>query len=165
MERICRAVKQIVESLPDACVVFALHRNPTVRQSVLPILSGQARVFLIEPPDYVPFVKLEQKASLILTDSGGVQEEAPSLGKPVLVLRETTERPEGVSAGTAKLVGTDIDTIVSESLKLMRDGAAYEAMAKAVSPYGDGHAARRIADIISSRNGDSSPSEAIKESA
>lgn len=148
MERICRAVKTLIESQPQACVVFALHRNPTVRQSVLPILGESDRVFLIEPPDYVPFVKLEQKATLILTDSGGVQEEAPSLGKPVLVLRETTERPEGVDAGTAMLVGTDVDKIVGESLRLLTDRAAYDAMARAVSPYGDGHAARRIVDLI-----------------
>jgi UDP-N-acetylglucosamine 2-epimerase (non-hydrolysing) len=165
MERICSAVKLIIEAMPDACVVFALHRNPTVRQSVLPILGNLERVFLIEPPDYVPFVKLEQKATLILTDSGGVQEEAPSLGKPVLVLRETTERPEGVEAGTAKLVGTNIEAIVSESLLLLRHRGAYEAMARAVSPYGDGHAARRIADLIASHLSDSFLSAKSKENA
>jgi UDP-N-acetylglucosamine 2-epimerase len=148
MERICRAIKTIVEARPDSCVVFALHRNPTVRDSVFPILGAADRVFLIEPPDYLPFVKLQRKATIILTDSGGVQEEAPSLGKPVLVLRETTERPEGIEAGVAKLVGTDTEAIVRESLKLLTDRAAYDAMARAVSPYGDGQASKRIVDLI-----------------
>jgi UDP-N-acetylglucosamine 2-epimerase (non-hydrolysing) len=148
MERICTAIREIVSTQTDACVVFAMHRNPAVRQSVLPILGHRERIFLIEPPDYVPFVKLEQKASLILTDSGGVQEEAPSLGKPVLVLRETTERPEGVEAGTAKLVGTDIETIITEATLLLNDPAYYESMARAVSPYGDGKAAQRIVDAV-----------------
>jgi UDP-N-acetylglucosamine 2-epimerase (non-hydrolysing) len=148
MERICTAVRKIVESLPNTVVVFALHRNPVVRESVYPILQGLDRVFLIEPPDYAPFVKLEQKATLILTDSGGVQEEAPSLGKPVLVMRETTERPEGVDAGTAKLVGTDTQRIVREATELLCDKAAYDRMARAVSPYGDGKAAERIVDAI-----------------
>jgi UDP-N-acetylglucosamine 2-epimerase len=148
MARICTAVKSIVERHPDVAVVFALHRNPIVRETVYPILGGVERVRLIEPPDYAPFVKLEQKATLILTDSGGVQEEAPSLGKPVLVMRETTERPEGVAAGTAKLVGTDIDTIVGETTTLLTDRAAYEKMARAVSPYGDGSAGERIVDAM-----------------
>ncbi len=148
MERICRAVKQLAETSHNALIVFALHRNPAVRASVNPILQGVARVLLIEPPDYVPFVKLEQKAALILTDSGGVQEEAPSLGKPVLVLRETTERPEGVEAGTAKLVGTNTATIIREAQRLLSDPTAYDAMARAVSPYGDGEAAKRIVDAI-----------------
>ncbi len=148
MQRICLAVKRIIERQPTACAVFALHRNPLVRNTVLPILGDLPRVFLIEPPDYVPFVKLEQKLTIILTDSGGVQEEAPSLGKPVLVLRETTERPEGVAAGTAKLVGTNIEVIVSEAIRLLNDPAAYDEMARAVSPYGDGHAAEKIADAI-----------------
>ncbi len=148
MAQICTAVKTIVERHPDVCVVFALHRNPIVRETVYPILGNVDRVRLIEPPDYAPFVKLEQKATLILTDSGGVQEEAPSLGKPVLVMRETTERPEGVTAGTAKLVGTDIDTIVSETSTLLTDSAAYDRMARAVSPYGDGLAAERIVDAM-----------------
>ena len=148
MERICTAVKTIVENQPDTVVVFALHRNPVVRESVYPILQDVDRVFLIEPPDYAPFVKLEQKATLILTDSGGVQEEAPSLGKPVLVMRETTERPEGVDAGTAMLVGTDTERIIREATKLLTDQMAYDKMARAVSPYGDGNAAERIVDAI-----------------
>jgi|SRR5579883_2563120 len=148
MERICRAVAELVEKLPYVNVVFPMHKNPVVRQTVTAILGGKERVSLIEPPDYAPFVKLEQKAALVLTDSGGVQEEAPSLGKPVLVMRETTERPEGVAAGTAKLVGTDTAKIVAEATKLLTDTTAYEAMARAVSPYGDGQAARRIVDSL-----------------
>ncbi|HEY3333165.1 MAG TPA: UDP-N-acetylglucosamine 2-epimerase (non-hydrolyzing) [Capsulimonadaceae bacterium] len=148
MARICTAVRTIVEANPDVTVVFALHRNPIVRDTVYPILQGVDRVRLIEPPDYAPFVKLEQKATLILTDSGGVQEEAPSLGKPVLVMRETTERPEGVDAGTAKLVGTDVETIVREATTLLTDPVAYERMSRAVSPYGDGKAAERCVDAI-----------------
>ena len=119
-----------------------------MRDALRPLLDGHPRVRLIEPQEYVPFVKLEQKATIILTDSGGVQEEAPSLGKPVLVLRETTERPEGVAAGTAKLVGTDTDRIVSEAARLLSDASAYAAQSRAVSPYGDGQAARRIAEAL-----------------
>ena len=148
MGRIGEAVRQIVDAHPDTVAVVALHRNPVVRETLLPILSGHDRVRLIEPPEYAPFVKLQQKATLILTDSGGVQEEAPSLGKPVLVLRETTERPEGVAAGTAKLVGTDRARIVAEASCLLDDPAAYAAMAHAVSPYGDGKASVRIADAL-----------------
>jgi UDP-N-acetylglucosamine 2-epimerase (non-hydrolysing) len=150
MARIGRAVRELIENQTDVTAVVSLHRNPLVRETLLPILSGHERIRLIEPPDYVPFVKLQQKATLVLTDSGGVQEEAPSLGKPVLVLRETTERPEGVAAGTAKLVGTDKDLIVAEASRLLTDAAAYAAMAQAVSPYGDGQASARIADALSS---------------
>jgi UDP-N-acetylglucosamine 2-epimerase len=148
MERICMAVARLLDETPEASVVFAMHKNPVVRETVMRILGNAPRAMLIEPPDYGPFVKLEQKATLILTDSGGVQEEAPSLGKPVLVLRETTERPEGVAAGTARLVGTDIDRIVSEAKALLTDPASYHAMARAISPYGDGRAAARIADAL-----------------
>jgi UDP-N-acetylglucosamine 2-epimerase (non-hydrolysing) len=148
MRRIATAVRTVVDRLPDTVAVVPMHRNPLVREVIEPILSGHERVRLIEPPDYLPFVKLEQKATLILTDSGGVQEEAPSLGKPVLVLRETTERPEGVAAGTAMLVGTDEQRIVTESLRLLTDPDAYAEMAHAVSPYGDGNASVRIADAL-----------------
>lgn len=148
MARICRAIAEIVDRFQDLRVVFPMHKNPVVRDTVIAILGGKERVSLIEPPDYAPFVKLEQKATLILTDSGGVQEEAPSLGKPVLVMRETTERPEGVAAGTAKLVGTDTQTIVAEASRLLTDQAAYDSMARAVSPYGDGRAAKRIVDAM-----------------
>jgi len=113
--RIAQAVKTLVEKYPDTIAVLPMHRNPVVREALQPVLAGNPRVFLIEPPDYVPFVKLQQKATIILTDSGGVQEEAPSLGKPVLVLRETTERPEGIAAGVALLVGTETSRIVAEA--------------------------------------------------
>ena len=152
MARIGRAVRQLVDTFPNTVAVVPWHLNPLVREALTPSLLGHARVKLIEPQDYVPFVKLEQKAALILTDSGGVQEEAPSLGKPVLVLRETTERPEGVAAGTAKLVGTDTDLIVAEAARLLSDAGAYAAMARAVSPYGDGRAAERIADALTRSN-------------
>ena len=152
MARIGRAVRQIVDTFPDTVAVVPWHLNPLVREALTPPLLGHTRVKLIEPQDYVPFVKLEQKAVLILTDSGGVQEEAPSLGKPVLVLRETTERPEGVAAGTAKLVGTDTDLIIAEASRLLSDPNAYAAMARAVSPYGDGRAAERIADALTRSN-------------
>ena len=151
MAHIGQAVRTLVQTHPDIVAVVALHRNPIVRDTLVPLLSGLDRVRLIEPPDYVPFVKLQQKATLILTDSGGVQEEAPSLGKPVLVLRETTERPEGVQAGTAKLVGTDTQAIVTEASRLLSDPDAYARMAHAVSPYGDGQASARIADALCRR--------------
>jgi len=148
MRRICLAVKDILSGNPDVSVVFPVHKNPIVREVVYPELEREERVVLIEPPEYVPFVHLMKSSYLILTDSGGVQEEAPSLGKPVLVLRETTERPEGVEAGSARLVGTDRHLIVSETEKLLRDRAAYETMARVNNPYGDGRAAQRIWEII-----------------
>ncbi len=147
---ICRGVRRLVAALPSLQVVFPMHPNPKVRETVLRELSGVDRVYLVEPLGYVEFVKLQQKAILILTDSGGVQEEAPSLGKPVLVLRNTTERPEGVDAGTAKLVGTAEESVFQEAFHLLTDPAAYQAMARAVSPYGDGKAAARIADALKS---------------
>lgn len=150
MRQICRAIKEIA-AREDVTIVFPVHKNPIVRDTVFPELDGVERVILIEPPDYVPFVHLMKESYLILTDSGGVQEEAPSLGKPVLVLRKTTERPEGVEAGNAKLVGTDAKGIIAETRKLLSDRSAYDAMAKAQSPYGDGHAAERIWQIIRSR--------------
>ena len=148
MGRIGVAVRQIVDAFPDVVAVVPWHLNPLVREALTPSLANHPRIRLIEPQEYVPFVKLEQKSTLILTDSGGVQEEAPSLGKPVLVARETTERPEGIAAGTAKHVGTDTALIVAEATRLLSDPEAYAAMARAVSPYGDGHAARRIADAL-----------------
>ncbi len=148
MARIAGAVRDLVDAHPDTLAVLPMHRNPVVRAALLPVLGDHDRVRLIEPPDYAPFVKLMQKSTLILTDSGGVQEEAPSLGKPVLVLRETTERPEGVAAGTARLVGTDRQKIVAEASRLLLDPDAYAAMARAVSPYGDGRASVRIADAL-----------------
>lgn len=151
MADICEAVKELVRRNPGFNVVFPVHKNPIVRDVVFPALGGIPEVALIEPPDYEPFVHLMKAAHIILTDSGGVQEEAPSLGKPVLVLRETTERPEGVEVGTAKLVGTDPKAIVSEAEKLIRDSSAYESMARVSNPYGDGHAAPRIWETIKTR--------------
>ena len=154
MRDVCRAVKEIVARNPDVTVVFPVHKNPIVRETVFPELEDAERVILTEPPDYVPFVHLMKRSYLILTDSGGVQEEAPSLGKPVLVLRKTTERPEGVEAGNAKLVGTDVGVIVDQACKLLGDRSAYDAMARVENPYGDGHAAERIWEIIRSRFAD-----------
>ncbi len=134
----------------DVAVVFPVHPNPHVRSAMEPILGDLPNVALIDPLDYPHFVRLLGMSSLVLTDSGGVQEEAPSLGKPVLVMRETTERPEGVAAGTAKLVGTDRGRIVREVLSLLDDEAAYKAMARAHNPFGDGLASQRIAAIIAS---------------
>lgn len=148
MSRICGAIKSIVSRFPDVEVVFAVHKNPVVRDTVFPALRNVDRVHLIEPPDYVPFVHLLKKANLVLTDSGGVQEEAPALGKPVLVMRKTTERPEGVEAGTAMLVGTDSDEIVREASKLLNSEDAYNKMARAINPYGDGHASVRIREAL-----------------
>lgn len=142
--RIAEACRVLVDRYEDAVMVVAMHRNPVVRETLESVLGGHPRVRLIEPPEYARFVKLIQRATLILTDSGGVQEEAPAFGIPVLVLRETTERPEGVERGNAKLVGTDKDLIVQEAIRLMEDPAAYEAMSKSASPYGDGLAAPRI---------------------
>ena len=148
MERICGAIKSLVEAFPDTEVVFAVHKNPIVRDTVFKELGKLDRVHLIEPPDYVPFVHLLKKAHLILTDSGGVQEEAPALGKPVLVMRRTTERPEGVEAGTAILTGTETQDVFRAAAKLLTDDDAYNNMAKAVNPYGDGHASVRIREVL-----------------
>ncbi|MHB1460170.1 MAG: non-hydrolyzing UDP-N-acetylglucosamine 2-epimerase [Armatimonadota bacterium] len=145
---ICRAVLQLVDMHTDIQVVFPMHRNPIVRKTVEAMLGQKERITLTEPPDYKPFVKLQQLAELILTDSGGVQEEAPSLGKPVLVLRETTERQEGVTAGTALLVGTDTEMIISEATSLLTNKQHYHQMANATNPYGDGTAAQQICQIV-----------------
>lgn len=145
-EDICQAIADLSERFPDVQFVYPVHLNPHVREPVERILRsrGQPNVHLIEPLSYVPFVSLMTRCHLILTDSGGVQEEAPSLGKPVLVMRETTERPEAVEAGTSILVGTDRQKIVGEVTRLLTDAAAYERMSRAQNPYGDGKAARRI---------------------
>lgn len=148
LEDICGALAEILDATPDTVLVFAMHRNPRVRETVVGLLGGRDRVQLIEPPDYFSFVGLMQRATLILTDSGGIQEEAPALGKPVLVLRRTTERPEGVDAGTARLIGTARPAIVAAALELLGQPGAYDAMARAVNPYGDGHAAERIAAAL-----------------
>lgn len=141
---ICQAIAELSCRLGDTVFVYPVHLNPNVREPVFRMLSGRANVHLIEPLDYLPFVALMDRSKLILTDSGGIQEEAPSLGKPVLVMRETTERPEAVEAGTVQLVGTDVKTIAERVSTLLTDQNAYAAMARAVSPYGDGHAAERI---------------------
>lgn len=148
MANIGRALARLAERFADCEIVVALHKNPVVRDTLRPLLENVPRVHLIEPPDYVPFVKLMQRATLILTDSGGVQEEAPTLGVPILVLRQTTERPEGVAAGTAKLIGTDTETIVAEAARLLTDAEAHAQMARAANPYGDGSAAERIVAVL-----------------
>jgi UDP-N-acetylglucosamine 2-epimerase len=148
MANIGRALAQLASEFPECAIVVALHRNPIVRATLRPLLEGVPCVHLIEPPDYVPFVKLMQRAALILTDSGGVQEEAPTLGVPILVLRQTTERPEGVDAGTAKLIGTETATILAEARRLLTDPEAHARMARAVNPYGDGSAAGRIVAVL-----------------
>lgn len=148
-ERICHALQQIAARFPQAQIVYPMHMNPNVREPVQRILGDAPNIHLIEPLDYLPFVWLMQRAHLILTDSGGIQEEAPSLGKPVLVMRETTERPEAVEAGTVRLVGTDTDVVVAEVTRLMTDSDAYDAMAFAHNPYGDGQAVARILDALS----------------
>jgi UDP-N-acetylglucosamine 2-epimerase (non-hydrolysing) len=145
--RICKALA-ILAARPDVEIVYPVHLNPNVKGPVEEHLSGLPNVHLIAPQDYLPFVYLMSRADVILTDSGGVQEEAPSLGKPVLVMRETTERPEAVEAGTVKLVGTDTDLIVSEVTRLLDDRVAYEAMSFAHNPYGDGRAVDRILNRI-----------------
>lgn len=147
MTAIANAIAAIA-SRPDVAVVFPVHPNPQVRSAIEPILDGLANVALIDPLDYPHFVRLLSVSELVLTDSGGVQEEAPSLGKPVLVMRETTERPEGIAAGTARLVGTDRDRIVSEVFSLLDDSEAYAAMAHAHNPFGDGTAGNQIAEIV-----------------
>ena len=147
MHSIARAVKQIVER-EDVAIIFPVHLNPNVRAVMMQELSGNDRVALIEPLDYPNFARLLDISHIMLTDSGGVQEEAPALGKPVLVMRETTERPEGVAAGTAKLVGTDADAIVRETLRLLDNPQAYAAMARAHNPFGDGHSSQRICDLL-----------------
>lgn len=146
-EQICRALAQLAER-SDVQIVYPVHPNPKVRESVNRHLRGRSGVFLTEPMDYIPFVALLKRSSIVLTDSGGIQEEAPSLGKPVLVMRDKTERPEAVLAGTAKLVGTRRERIVSECNWLLDDHRAYESMARAHNPYGDGQASQRIGATI-----------------
>jgi UDP-N-acetylglucosamine 2-epimerase (non-hydrolysing) len=147
-ERICAALAHIAQARPDVDIVYPVHLNPAVREPVNRLLGGIANVQLIEPLQYLPFVRLMDRADLILTDSGGVQEEAPSLGKPVLVMRDTTERQEAVDAGVVKLVGTDEAAIVAGTLALLDDPRACAAMARIANPYGDGHAAARIVDAL-----------------
>ena len=153
MESICEAIRTLAESHPDTNFVFPVHPNPNVRAPVARILDGLENVQLIDPVDYPLLVWLMTRSRLILTDSGGIQEEAPSVGVPVLVMREKTERPEGVEAGAVKLVGTRCETIVDQAEALLAGGPEYERMAKAGNPYGDGHGAERIRDILKERLG------------
>jgi UDP-N-acetylglucosamine 2-epimerase (non-hydrolysing) len=147
-ERICEAIAQMAKAFPDVEFVYPMHLNPNVREPVNRLLAELNNVFLIEPLDYLPFVYLMNKAYVLLTDSGGIQEEAPSLGKPVLVMRDTTERPEAVDAGTVKLVGTNVKTIVNELSELLSNEEAYKVMSFAHNPYGDGKACARILDAL-----------------
>lgn len=147
-ERICAALKEIANAYPDVQIVYPVHLNPNVEMPVKRLLGDLSNVFLIPPQDYLPFVYLMNASYLILTDSGGVQEEAPSLGKPVLVMRETTERPEAVNAGTVKLVGTNSEKIIEQVSLLLSNVSEYEKMTKAHNPYGDGMAVGRIIDIL-----------------
>jgi UDP-N-acetylglucosamine 2-epimerase (non-hydrolysing) len=146
-ERICSALGRLAER-PDVQIVYPVHPNPNVQEPVRRHLAGRPNILLVEPLEYVPFVDLMRRAWLLITDSGGVQEEGPSLGKPILVLREKTERPEAVEAGTVKLVGTDEECIVREASRLLEDCQEYERMARIHNPYGDGRASSRIADVI-----------------
>lgn len=143
MRGVGRALARIAKAEPDLVIVLPAHKNPVVREAVLPAIDGQANVIVTEPLAYGEFTRMLSIATVVLTDSGGVQEEAPSLGKPVLVMRDNTERPEAVVAGTVQLIGTDEDTIVEETTRLLNDPAYYDSMANAVNPYGDGHAAAR----------------------
>lgn len=149
MRNMFRAIKRIVEEHKDTQVIYPVHMNPAVREAADEILGRDSRIHLIEPLDVIDFHNFAARAHLILTDSGGIQEEAPSLGVPVLVLRDTTERPEGIEAGTLKLTGTDEETIYSMAKELLNNNAEYEKMAKASNPYGDGQASRRICEAIS----------------
>ena len=148
LQSIAAAFLQVLDKFPDIALLLPLHRNPTVREPLQAMLGNHPRIFLTEPLDYAQLVGAIMRSHLLLTDSGGLQEEAPSLGKPVLVLRDTTERPEAVSAGTAKLVGTKTETIVENTAQLLNNRAAYETMANAINPFGDGSASKRILQIV-----------------
>jgi UDP-N-acetylglucosamine 2-epimerase (non-hydrolysing) len=147
-ESICKAISDLADRFPDTAFVYPVHLNPNVREPVFRILAGRDNIYLIEPLSYLPFVALMDRATLILTDSGGIQEEAPSLGKPVLVMRETTERPEAVEAGTAKLVGTNVEYIVENASSLLSIPEKYAAMANKLNPYGDGRSSQRVLQVL-----------------
>ncbi|WP_348983960.1 UDP-N-acetylglucosamine 2-epimerase (non-hydrolyzing) [Cobetia sp. 1CM21F] len=147
-ERICQALREIAISNPSVNIIYPVHLNPNVQEPVNRLLSDISNVYLIEPLTYLPFVGLMNLSDIILTDSGGIQEEAPSLGKPVLVMRNTTERPEAVEAGTVKLVGTEVEVITQELDRLLNDPSAYDLMSRAHNPYGDGKSCKRILDIL-----------------
>lgn len=148
LKNICHAIRKIVDSFPEIRVIYPVHLNPTVRDIAFDILKGHERIKLLEPLDTDEMHNLMARSYMVMTDSGGLQEEAPSLGKPVLVLRHETERPEAVEAGTVKVVGTDCETVYKEAEKLLSDRDEYDRMANAVNPYGDGHASERIADFL-----------------
>jgi UDP-N-acetylglucosamine 2-epimerase (non-hydrolysing) len=148
MEAVGRALAEIARTEPDVVIVFPIHRNPLVREAIGPAVEGLPNVRLMEPVPYAPFARLMKRAHIILTDSGGIQEEGPSLGKPVLVMRDTTERPEALAAGTVRLVGTEEHAITGAVRTLLHDERAYDAMANAVNPYGDGEAARRTVEAL-----------------
>jgi len=147
-ESLCRGLKSLAQRNPEVVIIYPVHLNPNVQEPVHRILDGQARIILTKPVEYDVLTHLMKAAYLVLTDSGGIQEEAPCLGKPVLVMRTETERPEGIVAGTAKLVGPYEENIILETENLLDNTVAYEKMAKAINPYGDGHAAERIVKII-----------------
>ena len=144
LQEIGRGLRHVLDRHPKATLLLPLHLNPTVREPLRQMLADHPRAFLVEPLDYKALVGAMAGCTLVLTDSGGLQEEAPTLGKPVLVLRHTTERPEAVDAGTARLIGTSASTVLRETSRLLTDAAAYNAMARAVNPFGDGHASQRI---------------------
>lgn len=148
MYRMFRAIRRIVDDVPDVKIVYPIHMNPVVRRTAHEVFDGTDRIHLIEPLDVIECHNFMARSYLVLTDSGGIQEEAPSLGKPVLVMRDTTERPEGIEAGTAKLVGTDEEMIYREVRRLLDDSESYQKMARAINPYGDGHASVRIVDYL-----------------
>ena len=148
MHHMFRAIRRVMEEHPDVKALYPIHMNPVVRQAAQEELGGLDRLHICDPVDVFDCHNLMARSYLILTDSGGIQEEAPSLGKPVLVMRDTTERPEGVTAGTLKLVGTEEEVIYRTFRELLEDDAAYQAMAHAANPYGDGHACHRIADVL-----------------
>lgn len=148
IKNICKAILQLVDKNKDIQVVYPVHLNPNVQKPVKELLGSRDRIHLIDPMEYAPFSTLMKESHIIMTDSGGVQEEAPSLGKPVLVLRSTTERPEAVEYGTVKLVGTDTQTIIAEAQKLLDDDIEYKKMSESINPYGDGLASKRIVEII-----------------
>ena len=164
IHNVCRAIRYIVEKFSEVEVVYAVHLNPKVQRAVRMEMEGVERVHLLGPLDYEVFVQLMSRCTLILTDSGGIQEEAPSLGVPVLVLRDVTERPEGVSAGALKVVGTEREPIVRETARLLTDQVEYSRMASAINPYGDGQASRRIVETLA-RMGDADERSVIRDSA
>ena len=151
MRNMFRAIRRVMDEHPDVKAIYPIHMNPAVREAANEIFGDEQRMHIIEPLDVLDFHNFQARSYMILTDSGGIQEEAPSLGKPVLVMRDTTERPEGIAAGTLKLVGTDEDVIYKHFSELLDNPEAYQSMAHAANPYGDGHACERIADILETR--------------